>query len=94
MGTITPLPLASHVRSDAPGDSVPRIAEMMLRWQIWAPERTAYVRCFDSSAAPAAFPEFPEVSELAPGMEVFVIYNVDDGSPMKLRGRLADVAPG
>ena len=63
---------------------------MMLRWQSWVPERTAYIRCFDSGAVPTALPEFPEVSELAPGMQVFVIYKVDDGSPMKLRGRLVD----
>jgi hypothetical protein len=66
-----------------------RFEQMVLRWQSWAPERTGYIRCFDSGAAPAAFPEFPEVSELAPGMQVFVIYNVDDGSPMRLRGTLA-----
>ena len=66
-----------------------RIKEMMLRWQSWVPERTAYIRCLDSIAAQAAFPEIPEVSELAPG-QVFVIYNVDDGLPMKLRGRLVD----
>jgi hypothetical protein len=63
---------------------------MMLRWQSWAPERTAYVYCFDSVAAPAAFPEIPEVFGLEPGEQVFVIYKVDDGSPMKLRGRLVD----
>ena len=73
-----------------PGDSMPRVEEMILRWQRWVPERTAYIRLFDSGAVPAAFPEFPEASELAPGMQVFVIYNVDDGSPMKGRGTLAD----
>ncbi len=79
----------TDVRSDAPGDSVPQIEEMVLRWQSWVPERTALVRFFDSGAAAEAFPEYPEVSELAPGMQVWVIYNADDGLPMKLRGTLA-----
>jgi hypothetical protein len=65
------------------------IAPMMLRWQSWVPERTAYIRCFDSGAAPAAFPEFPEVSGLEPGVQVFVLYTADDAAPMILRGTLA-----
>lgn len=71
------------------GDRVPRIEEMLLRWQSWVPERTACIRCFDSGAVAAAFPEF-EFPELVPGIQVFVLYNADDGAPMKLRGRLVD----
>ncbi|MGP0086129.1 MAG: hypothetical protein ACLP0B_21285 [Steroidobacteraceae bacterium] len=69
---------------------MPRIEKMLVGWQSWAPERAAYIRCFDAVAAPAAFPEILEVSGLEPGEQVFVIYNVDDGLPMKLRGRLVD----
>jgi hypothetical protein len=67
---------------------MPRIEEMMLCWQSWMPEQTAFIRFFESSALPAAFPEFPEVSGLAPGMQAWVICNVVDGLPMKLRGTL------
>jgi len=73
-----------------PGDSVPRFEQMTLRWQNWAEERTAYIRFFDSVAAAGAFPEYPEVSDLALEMQqVWVIYSVDSGLPMKLRGTLA-----
>ena len=78
------------LRSDASGDSVPRIEEMLVRWQSWMPLRSAYVRCFDSVQVPAAFPEDPQVAGLEPGIQVFVLYNADDWAPMKLRGRLVD----
>ena len=70
------------LRSDASGDSVPQI----VRWQSWAVERAACIRLFDAGAVPAAFPEYP-LPELAPGTQVWVIYN-DDGLPMKGRGTL------
>ncbi len=77
-------------RSDAPGESVPpRVEEMALCAQSWVPLRTAFIRFFETSALPAAFPEFPELSELSPGLQAWVIYSVDDGLPMKLRGTLA-----
>jgi len=60
----------------------------MLVWQNWVPQQTAYVRCFDSGALPAAFAEYPEASGLEPGMQVFVLYSAD-GVPMVGRGTLA-----
>jgi len=69
---------------------MPRVEEMLVSWQCWVSERTSFIRFFDSGDLAAAFPEYPQAHGLEPGMRVCVLYNVDDGLPMKLRGRLVD----
>ncbi len=70
----------------------------IVRWQKWAPERTAYILVFYPDDALAVFAEtYPQVVKtleelsLAPGRTVSVLYNADDDSPMRLYSIL-DVA--
>jgi len=67
----------------------------IVRWQKWAPERTAYVLVFYPEDALAVFAETHphamktlEELPLAPGRAVSVLYNADDDSPMRLYSEL------
>jgi len=69
----------------------------IVRWQKWTLERTAYVHVFYLEDVLAVFAETHphavkalEEFSLAPGQSVFMLYNADDDSPMRLYSVLDD----